>query len=204
MQRRIGRVVECGGLENHCTARYRGFESLILRQSPRNGAFLYLIASMETEGKSYQTESHLRSVIKGFTWRIIAFVDTMVMTLLVTWIFDGEPHIEAGLTIAAIEFFVKIAIYYGHERAWQIAWKDGVFTPKETLFKTATWRIIATLTTFIISGKVLGSFAGAALGITLAESVTKFIFFYLHERLWLRIPLGTVRKIVPLKNKSQD
>ena len=25
------RVVECGGLENHCTARYRGFESLSLR-----------------------------------------------------------------------------------------------------------------------------------------------------------------------------
>ncbi len=33
MQRRIGRVVECGGLENRCTARYRGFESLILRQA---------------------------------------------------------------------------------------------------------------------------------------------------------------------------
>jgi hypothetical protein len=31
--RRDGRVVECGGLENHCTARYRGFESLSLRIS---------------------------------------------------------------------------------------------------------------------------------------------------------------------------
>ena len=27
---RSGRVVECGGLENRCTARYRGFESLLL------------------------------------------------------------------------------------------------------------------------------------------------------------------------------
>ncbi len=26
-------MVECGGLENRCTARYRGFESLFLRQS---------------------------------------------------------------------------------------------------------------------------------------------------------------------------
>jgi len=32
LQRRDGRAVECGGLENHCTARYRGFESLSLRQ----------------------------------------------------------------------------------------------------------------------------------------------------------------------------
>ena len=29
--RRNGRVVECGGLENRCTVRYRGFESLFLR-----------------------------------------------------------------------------------------------------------------------------------------------------------------------------
>ena len=28
---RGGRVVDCGGLENRCTARYRGFESLSLR-----------------------------------------------------------------------------------------------------------------------------------------------------------------------------
>ena len=30
--RRDGRVVECGGLEIRCTARYRGFESLSLRK----------------------------------------------------------------------------------------------------------------------------------------------------------------------------
>gem|GEM_PF-6617305 len=30
-QRRDGRVVECGGLENHCSERNRGFESLSLR-----------------------------------------------------------------------------------------------------------------------------------------------------------------------------
>jgi uncharacterized membrane protein len=152
---------------------------------------------MANEQKTYQKESHLRSVIKGFTWRVIAFIDTMVMALLVTWILDGKPHFEAGLTIAGFEFVIKIAIYYFHERAWQIGWQDRVFTPKETFFKTLTWRIVATVTTFIIAGKVLDSFAGAALGIALAESVSKFIFFYLHERLWLRIPLGTVRQIIP-------
>ena len=29
--RRVGRVVECGSLENYCAAMYRGFESLTLR-----------------------------------------------------------------------------------------------------------------------------------------------------------------------------
>ena len=33
---RDGRVVDCGGLENRCTARYRGFESLSLRQEVVN------------------------------------------------------------------------------------------------------------------------------------------------------------------------
>ena len=32
LPRRIGRVVDCGSLENYCTERYRGFESLILRE----------------------------------------------------------------------------------------------------------------------------------------------------------------------------
>ena len=32
LHRRDGRVVDCGGLENRCTARYRGFESLSLRK----------------------------------------------------------------------------------------------------------------------------------------------------------------------------
>ena len=32
---RGGRVVDCGGLENRCTARYPGFESLSLRRTPK-------------------------------------------------------------------------------------------------------------------------------------------------------------------------
>ena len=32
LRRRNGRAVECGGLENRCTVRYRGFESLFLRK----------------------------------------------------------------------------------------------------------------------------------------------------------------------------
>ena len=35
LQRRNGRVVDRGGLENRCTAMYRGFESLFLRGRKR-------------------------------------------------------------------------------------------------------------------------------------------------------------------------
>ena len=43
--RRVGRVVECGSLENYCAAMYRGFESLTLRIKKKNlvnrGFFLH-------------------------------------------------------------------------------------------------------------------------------------------------------------------
>jgi hypothetical protein len=47
LPRRIGRVVDCGSLENCCTARYRGFESLILRKKMKvwffNQTFFYWV-----------------------------------------------------------------------------------------------------------------------------------------------------------------
>ena len=63
VRRRDGRVVECGGLENHCTAMYRGFESLSLRKTQtKMFGFFYFIDLMkvfklrkpsETEGFLY-------------------------------------------------------------------------------------------------------------------------------------------------------
>ena len=62
-----------------------------------------------------QKESHLRSILKGFTWRIIATSTTISIAYVIT----GE--IGDALRIGFIEFFGKIFIYYLHERAWQMA-----------------------------------------------------------------------------------
>ena len=43
---RDGRVVDRGGLENRCTERYRGFESLSLRQRGVNLRFTPLFVSI--------------------------------------------------------------------------------------------------------------------------------------------------------------
>ncbi|MBT8265607.1 MAG: DUF2061 domain-containing protein [Bacteroidia bacterium] len=87
-------------------------------------------------------------------------------------------------------------MYYLHERLWQVAYKDGVVTKKETFYKTLTWRVIATTTTFIISGAILETFNEVALYIALTELFTKFALYYLHERLWLKLPLGKVRSFI--------
>ena len=52
---RDGRVVDRGGLENRCTERYRGFESLSLRQRGVNldlHLFLYLYANRKKKNRA--------------------------------------------------------------------------------------------------------------------------------------------------------
>ena len=58
-------------------------------------------------------ETRLRSLLKAFSWRIVATLTTALIAYGIT----GE--IETALAIGGIEFFLKFAIYYAHERAWQ-------------------------------------------------------------------------------------
>lgn len=67
-----------------------------------------------------QKESHLRSILKGLTWRIIASTTILIITYLTT----GE--MDTALTVAGIEFFVKLLLYYLHERAWQIVPRGSI------------------------------------------------------------------------------
>ena len=67
-----------------------------------------------------QKESHLRSILKGLTWRVIA----TTMIFIITYFSTGE--IKTAMTVAAIEFPVKLLIYYFHERAWQLVPRGGV------------------------------------------------------------------------------
>ena len=57
-------------------------------------------------------ESHTRSIVKTFTWRLIA----TLVTMSVAWIILGRfTHaVEIGL----LDTMIKLAAYYGHERAW--------------------------------------------------------------------------------------
>jgi uncharacterized membrane protein len=68
---------------------------------------------MSNVSQSDFRESHARSILKGFSWRIIASITTILVAYWVT----GETH--TALKVGGIEFFGKIGIYYLHERAWQ-------------------------------------------------------------------------------------
>ena len=132
-------------------------------------------------------ESHLRSVIKGISWRFIATTDIFLIVLLITCLY-GNCSFENAFKIGAIEFILKLLIYYSHERIWQFFTILNNVSKKKTLIKTVSWRIVGTTTTFIITGTVLKNFNEAALFIVLLELISKFILYYFHERFWLKIP----------------
>jgi adenylylsulfate kinase len=59
-------------------------------------------------------EKPVRSLLKAISWRIVA---TSTTTLLV-FIFTGNLIISIG--VGGSEFFLKILIYYVHERVWNL------------------------------------------------------------------------------------
>jgi uncharacterized membrane protein len=149
----------------------------------------------------YKKSSHLRSILKGISWRIIATTDTVLVVLTITCMMDA-CSIENAIKIGASEFLLKLGIYYFHERIWLKYLGRQANSNKELLTKTISWRILATTTTFIISGIILKSFSEIAMFIALAELFTKLILYYAHEKIWLKLPLGKLRKFLIRNNKS--
>ncbi|GAA0871240.1 hypothetical protein GCM10009117_03860 [Gangjinia marincola] len=144
---------------------------------------------------TYKKESHLRSLLKGISWRIIATTDTILVVLLITCLF-GQCSIQSAIAIGAAEFLIKLAVYYVHERLWQGRSNARIVSKHAILYKTLSWRAVATTMTFIISGAVLESFDEIAMIIAVTELFTKFALYYVHERIWLTLPLGKIRNSV--------
>ena len=74
----------------------------------------------ERQIKEPYRESHLRSLLKATSWRMLATLTTTIIAYFIT----GE--VETALTIGGIEFVLKFVIYYLHERAWQLVPRGGI------------------------------------------------------------------------------
>lgn len=75
---------------------------------------------MTTDAAVEYRESHMRSLLKAMSWRVIATLTTTAIAFFIT----GE--VGTALTIGGIEFFLKFLIYYLHERAWQLVPRGGI------------------------------------------------------------------------------
>ena len=144
--------------------------------------------------KKYTNESVLRSLLKSFSWRIIAISDTILTVLLITCVF-GDCSLKNALTIGFLEFLIKLVAYFVHERIWLSIQFERRFGVTRTIYKTLSWRVLATVVTFIVAGEILNSKDNAALYIAGIEVFTKSLLYYMHERLWLTLPLGKLRSL---------
>tara|TARA_B100000963_G_scaffold144654_1_gene126003 strand:+ start:71 stop:550 length:480 start_codon:yes stop_codon:yes gene_type:complete len=145
--------------------------------------------------KKYTNESVLRSILKSFSWRIIAISDTILTVFIVTCVL-GDCGVKNALTIGVLEFLIKFVGYYMHERIWLFIQFEKRFGVTRTLFKTLSWRVIATVITFIVAGEILNTQDNAALYIAGIEIFTKSLLYYMHERIWLNLQLGKIRSLV--------
>lgn len=144
-----------------------------------------------------KTESRARSIIKGVSWRITGTIDTIILS----WLISGK--LDTALQIGSTEFATKLILYYLHERVWIRIYKDKVNEARFSLLKAFTWRAVGSIDTMLLGWLYTGSHQQGFL-IAGTEVITKIVLFYIHERIWARIPIGTVRKWVGIKEDTKE
>jgi uncharacterized membrane protein len=127
-----------------------------------------------------------RALAKAVSWRIIGTLDTFVWSLLIT-----HKPFSAG-SIASLETFTKIALFYGHERLWRMfPWRPD--SHARSVIKAISWRLVGSLDTFMLSFLVTGKLE-YAVDIATAEALTKIALYYLHERAWRLVRWGRLEQ----------
>jgi uncharacterized membrane protein len=135
------------------------------------------------------TESNYRSAVKAFSWRVVGTLDTTIISFLQTGDF------KISLKIGSTDFVSKIGLYYLHERAWIYFLGRKALLKNASIIKAVTWRTIGSLDTamwaWIYTGNGL-----TGLKIGGYEILTKIALYYVHERIWAQVPIGSVRRLV--------
>lgn len=122
-----------------------------------------------------------RHFVKSLSWRFIGTIDTLVLA----WLFTG--NISEGLNITFITTLTKLILYYLHEIWW---FNSSVYDAnKRHIIKTFSWRGIGTLDSIFFSWLITGNpFVGLKIGF--AETVSKMLLYYAHEKLWYKFKYG--------------
>jgi len=138
-----------------------------------------------------------RSLIKSLSWRVLGSIDTFILSFVIINFSSDNYTYDLAFYIAGLEVITKTIIYYFHERIWN-KFNIGRIGDKvkrtRSLIKALTWRVTASLDTFLLSYIITGRFDWATT-IAFFEIITKAILYYLHERGWNKIKWGRIIKI---------
>ena len=137
--------------------------------------------------------SQKRHIAKTITWRFVATGTTFLLTL---FFFRDDPNAtEKATWVAIAEASLKMIFYYYHERIWYKT-KLNVKSSVRHLMKTVTWRVIASVTTFVVALFFFRENPTAmekASSVAIIETFIKMFFYYVHERLWHLSNFGLTR-----------
>lgn len=67
--------------------------------------------------------SNKRTVVKGLTWRIVSLALSMVIVYCLT------GSVNDALKIGAVDFVIKFAVYFGHEKVWKLTDWGKILVP---------------------------------------------------------------------------
>jgi uncharacterized membrane protein len=140
-------------------------------------------------------ETKTRVVAKVVVWRILLSISHFLNALIVTgsW--------QKGLQIVGLTMIIATVVYWLHEQVWSrgrwgrnknqsISFTDNF---SRTGIKLFTWRIIITVTNFLVVYFVSGSVKAGIEFMSIATVINIFIYWF-HERMWNRVRWGKVIK----------
>ena len=118
-----------------------------------------------------------RVLSKTITWRLVASILTIAIVYLLT------HNLILAFSVIGIEFLTKMILYYFHEKGWSYSNRPKKGSQLRSFIKTVTWRIVASLDTFIILFLILKEPIIAGSG-AFIEVIAKSAGYYFHERIW--------------------
>ncbi|KAL7469122.1 hypothetical protein ACHAXS_009378 [Conticribra weissflogii] len=132
------------------------------------------------------SETPIRSIIKSFTWRLIAGSVTFFTSLR----FTGS--LSTAISIVGSDFFSKSATMFVGERLMnksQAGRNGGSDDVGRSLAKALIWRLFAICNTMCMSFLIAKNFSMAS-KIAGSDAVFKTGLMFLYERVWAKIEWG--------------
>jgi uncharacterized membrane protein len=134
------------------------------------------------------TETHFRTIVKIISWRILITVSHMVNAFVIT------GSLLTGLKIAGLALIINSTLFWIHERSWNIIQWNRKENERlnfsegqpRSISKIITWRILITVSNFLIPFIMTGSWGQAVLFAGMA-TVVNMVLFWGHERIWNKV-----------------
>ena len=135
-------------------------------------------------------ELRRRTLAKVVSWRIIQTFSHTINRFIVSgsWII--------GLNIAGWALVVNSILFWVHERAWnKWSWARSVskkiFSEQwgRSISKTVSWRILITISNFVIPLIVTGNLI-MSLGFLSLATLVNMLLYWAHERGWNHVTWG--------------